>query len=153
MTDKEQAPRMSKDQTLHALDFAFAQHVNELFRNRVAAGETDVDAKARFEDGIRQAQRVHDEAVASFSKPPEEILALEDDDAFRARMLPIAGDEAWRGRIKAAEGPDLDKLGDHYNLKREVRAPVDPEQAEADEKAEADREELAKEKTTAETVA
>lgn len=125
--DREQSAPMNKEQVSHALDYAFMQHVHKLFGDRIAAGEADAAAKARFEDGVRHAQRIHNDAQMAFSETPNIDKSAETDDEFRTRMLPIAGDDSWRSRIAVASGSALDALGEHYNLKREMVLPADRE--------------------------
>jgi hypothetical protein len=130
---------MDKEHTTRALGEAFSEHVRRLFGERMAAGETDAGAKDHFAVELRRAQRVHDDALARLDDA-EDDKAPETDEAFRERMMPIAGDDSWRERIKAASGPELEKLGVHYNIERQagVAKPKAPPEATADELAHED---------------
>jgi hypothetical protein len=111
---------MKSEQVAKALDAAFADEVKTLFHAHVGAGPDDKKARSRFDDGMVKAMRAHDSALASMADriKDSENFAAESDDDYRVRMMPLAGSEAHRNRIKDAKAADLDALGDHYNLGR-----------------------------------
>lgn len=120
MDEQKDAPRMSAEQSTKALDAAYSAHVARLYGDLVAAGDADgpayTAAREKFVNSVRSAQRAHDDAVADLAKSPES--ATESDEEYRARMLPIAGDDARRKAIEDAKGDALDKLGIRYNVER-----------------------------------
>jgi hypothetical protein len=108
---------MNRDQVVRALDEAFSAHVGWLFHELCAGGESP-DARTKFEDGVRSAQRAHDETLDKFGGAAGTDHLIETDDDFRARMLPIAGNDQKRDVLNAGTGAELDRLGQHYNVER-----------------------------------
>jgi len=123
---------MNRNQVVWALDQAFSAHVGGLFHELCAGGESP-DARTKFEDGLRSAQRAHDETLDKLGGAAGADHRVETDDEFRARMLPIAGNDQKRDALGSATGAELDRLGQHYNVERgrlssAVRPPIAPAQ-------------------------
>jgi hypothetical protein len=74
-----------------------------------------------FTKQLHEADKRHAEAVSAVSAGGG---SHEADDDYRKRLLPIAGDDTWKARIEGAKGDALDRLGDHYNVKRNAEATV-----------------------------
>jgi len=109
---------MNRDQIVRALDGAFSAHVGGLFHDLCGGPVDDADARSKFHDGVRSAQRAHDEELEALGGTDGGDRRVETDDEFRGRMLPIAGNDQKRDALNAGTGAELDRLGQHYNVER-----------------------------------
>lgn len=116
---------MNREQLTRALDSAFTAHVTKLFETFSDNGTINKAEMKSFENAVRHAQSAHDDLLARLSDAESGARAESDED-FRARILPIAGNEQRRAEIEAATGTALDAVAQRYRLERGNVAPSLP---------------------------
>jgi hypothetical protein len=124
---------MNKQLAASALDDAFRAHVADKFATLCAGSNERGYDKALdvFAADFRFAQRAHAEAVKRLASEDADRPELEDDGAYRARILASIGPSPRNHRAVSVSGAALDTYGVTLGIKRGARKP-DGEQENQD---------------------
>lgn len=117
--ERSEGVERRRDTIQQAVEIAFTQEVIEAYKGLIAGGKDNYspDAQRTFDDRVLHARRAADDAVERLSN--DQNQKVEPDDAYRARILAVVGDNHERAEhVKLSTGTALDGFGDRYNVRR-----------------------------------
>ena len=116
---------LTQNDTVQAIKDSYHKFVAKLTEELFGAGEATEEKMGEFSEKCKNAFETHQRAIAAVGTGEG---AAESDDDYRKRFIDIAGSPQHRQAIEMAKGPELDKLGEHYNVKRNAQPTPRPAQ-------------------------